>query len=494
MDDDKRKVGSLADRTAAGLMWTALGFAFARVFSLLSQFIIAYLMVPSDFGVVGLGLAIYQFFLILANPGIERFLTTQNEKIFAWIPLARRYLLVASAVSAILLVLCAPLFAKMFDAPKLAGLLPLYGVAVIVTNFGALYRAIHQTKLNFKIISFYDFISGFVLAAVTLGGVAAGLNIYAFPLGATVSSILALGYFLRVTRQETYAGSTKARFSDLIDNVKNRAVAEYSEFIRIYGGYFILGLVASTNEVGIYHFAFRIALQTAILVRMSVGNVFFSVFSQVAQDTERRRAMFLRTSRLLGLTMVPILFLQAVFAEPLIRLIFEEKWLGAVPVIQILSVAVGLRMLQESVGSFLHGCGAFRLDMKLRVGLTLLYLPLMAAGGLLGQDAVSISYAFLVFVVCHVLISNTVALKLAELGWVRITRIVFPVVPLVCLLYVPIVFAQHFWGLNVAGTIVAAIMGSLAYAIYIRFFCREEWNYLVELGLRPLQRLRQKIA
>lgn len=492
MADAEPENQTLAEKTAAGLLWTAIGFAFARVFTLLSQFIIAYLITPEDFGVVGLGIAIFHFFMVLANPGIDRILTNQNERVYDWVPVARKFLLFGSIASVVLMSVLSPVMAHVFNEPRLTAYVPFYSLAVVSMNFSALYRAIHQTQLNFKIISLYDFILGFVLAAVSLIGVWAGMNIYAFPLGQTVASFAATGYLMVITSTRGPHEIQPVNVRDLIDSVRVRIITEFSEFIRIYGPYFILGVMASSHEVGLFHFAFRIALQTAILVRTAVGNVFFSVFSFVRKDVERQRTMFLKSSRLLGMSMVPLLFVQAVLVHPLIDLVFEDKWLAAIPVCQVLSIAVGIRMLQEGVASYLMGAGEFRADMKLRVLLTSIFLPVMAAGGYFGT-ALSISYAFLIFVLFMVVVANLTALRIAQLEAPRLLYILSPVLPAAVLLFVPIVFAQEYFHWGPILTVIATGIASLLYLGVLRYLCAEEWTFAIDMLKRPVDKYRKRI-
>lgn len=492
MADAEPDEQTLAEKTAVGLLWTAVGFAFARFFTLISQFIIAYLISPEDFGVVGLGIAIFHFFMVLANPGVDRILTNQNERVYDWVPVARKFLLFGSLASALLMSVLSPVMAQLFNEPRLTGYIPFYALAVVSMNFSALYRAIHQTKLNFKIISFYDFILGFVLAAVSLAGVWAGMNIYAFPLGQTVASLAATGYLMAITSTQGPDERQPVNVRELLDSVRVRVVTEFSEFVRIYGPYFILGVMASSHEVGLFHFAFRIALQTAILVRTAVGNVFFSVFSFVRKDVERQRTMFLKSSRLLAMSMVPILFVQAAFVHPLIDLVFEDKWLAAIPVCQVLSIAVGIRMLQEGVASYLMGAGEFRVDMKLRLLLTGVFLPVIAVGGYFGT-ALSISYAFLFFVLFMIVAANVTALRIAQLELRRLVHIISPVLPAVVMLFVPIVIAQEYFHLGLIWTIAAVSVSGVLYLGVLRYLCTEEWTFSLNILKRPIDKYRHRI-
>ena len=92
--------------------------------------------------------------------------------------------------------------------------------------------------------------------------------------------------------------------------------------------------------VGAYFFAFRLAIQPVQLLAGNLSNVLFPILAQLRGDPARQGEAALKASRVLSYVVMPYCFLQAAVAKPLLTLVFADKWLAAIPLMQILSIGL----------------------------------------------------------------------------------------------------------------------------------------------------------
>jgi PST family polysaccharide transporter len=121
----------------------------------------------------------------------------------------------------------------------------------------------------------------------------------------------------------------------------------------------VLGLIHPPEVGGLYFFAFNLSIQTIVLFALSSYGVLFSTLSRLRTEPERQTAAFLSSARALALVGVPVCLMQAALADAGVRSLFAAKWYAAIPIIQVLSVGMAIRILAWPSTGFLNASGRF---------------------------------------------------------------------------------------------------------------------------------------
>ncbi len=107
---------------------------------------------------------------------------------------------------------------------------------------------------------------------------------------------------------------------------------------------------------------------------------------------------FLRAALLLALLGVPACLLLAATAAPLVRAVFDPKWLSTIPVIQMLSIGMAFRLAWDAGRSVIQAQGRFRTHLLMHIlyaalALTCVMIGALAGGQLGVATGVAVSYA-----------------------------------------------------------------------------------------------------
>ena len=100
--------------------------------------------------------------------------------------------------------------------------------------------------------------------------------------------------------------------------------------------------------------------QAIFLVATNLQGVLFPVLCKINADIERQYRAFAQACRLLMLVIVPVCVLQILLARPLIELVFHDRWLPAVSVVQWLSLGLLTQPLSILTASLLLARGQYR--------------------------------------------------------------------------------------------------------------------------------------
>jgi O-antigen/teichoic acid export membrane protein len=152
------------------------------------------------------------------------------------------------------------------------------------------------------------------------------------------------------------------------------------------GTILVVGFLHNSLVAGIFFWGFSLSSQAVFLLATNLQNVFFPVLTKVNQDPQAQKAVFLKLCSILLLAIVPISVSQWFLAEPFIRLVFHEKWLPAVSVVQWLSLGMLTQPLGIVASSLLLAQGKNKELAMLTTILALVVTAAAALGSLIGDQ------------------------------------------------------------------------------------------------------------
>jgi O-antigen/teichoic acid export membrane protein len=126
----------------------------------------------------------------------------------------------------------------------------------------------------------------------------------------------------------------------------------------------LIGKVFGPSDLGYYTRAYSTQQMPASLFQTIVSKVTFPMFSTIAHDRERLRAVMRKCMLTIGAVVLPMMAGLALLAKPAVIVLFGAKWLPCVPYLRILALAGALWPLQVANLDVLMAAG--RSDLFLR--------------------------------------------------------------------------------------------------------------------------------
>lgn len=221
---------------------------------------------------------------------------------------------------------------------------------------------------------------------------------------------------------------------------------------------FFLGRWATPEQVGFYSLAYTLALELRRLLTTAFGEVLFPVIARWQGRGEEPliAAAVLQATRCLAMVACALVVGGALFAEPVIRLLFGSAYVEAAPVLAILLLSAGAVALGQPAAAVLVNreryrflTGSFALLAAGNVALDVLLIPSGAARG--------------------AALANT-ATQLAAVGaqLVAVNRLLgarFPLGTLLRSLGAAGLAALPAWGLGAGGDGAGLALGVVAFAL-----------------------------
>ena len=474
------KVPGVGKAATSGFVWLIVQSLASRGIGFVTQLILARLLMPEDFGIIGLALTVTTIANTLISFGVDEVLLQRQKTIGFWETPAFWLSFGISFLGMLGMFAIAPLAAKWYHSPNLIGLIVAIAIATPLRALATVPTARIRAELDFRFLAIYNTFDIFALQILTVVLAACNFGPYAFALPYPIVGLLRAVWVWRRSAPRLNRRFRPVQLRYLFRN------STYVLFTRVLielvgqGDYIVLGLITSKIEVGFYFFAFRFSAQPVRMLAGNVTSVIFPALAQFRSDTEKQVSAVVRACRLLAYLVMPFCFLQAALAHPALHLLFGERWMKAVPYVAILSVGLPFDAMSWVTGSLLSARRDFRTAFFYQLASAPIFYGMIITGGwLYSTMGVAIAVAVYYFTLPQI-ISYMILMK-NKVSWKTITEFYF-VPSLFSIVAASIgVACSRLPGLEKNDFLQCLIIGIVMVSIYIGLVAAFRRNMLSEI-------------
>ena len=345
-----------------------------------SLVILARLLAPRDFGLVGMVTALTGVLNLFRDFGLSAAtvqrtsVTEEQTSTLFWINLEVGAIL-AATVSGF-----APVVVAFYHEPRLYWVTIILASGFIFNSVGIQHSARLQRQMRFTTLSIIDTGSWIVSTAVGIGAAKAGYGYWALvamtitlPLTASSAFWLVTAWVPGMPRRRAGIRSLM-RFGGTL-TVNGLIVYVASNFEKV-----LLGRFWGADAIGIYGRAYQLIRIPTDTLNAAVGEVAFSALSRLQDDPSRLRSYFLKGYSLVVAITLPATFACSVLANDLIGVMLGPKWKDAAPIFRLLTPTVLVFSIANPLSWLVGAIGMVGRGVKM----SLVIAPLMIAGYFVG--------------------------------------------------------------------------------------------------------------
>lgn len=431
-----------------GVIWAASVTIANRGVSILAQLVLAAVLAPSEFGTFAKALFFSGLISQALAPAVDQFLVSRSKEFDRFAGPAFWLAAACGATSVGLHALLAPVAAYVQKNDALLYILPLLGVSNLLATCLSAATARLSIALRFRELAALGLISAVAIQALSVIGALAKFGVLALVLPMILVNGAVLAYYLSRGAMPGLWRSPFGEWREILASSTRLMGVRLLQSAVAQGDYFILGLFAGDATVGVYYIAFNLAEQVARLLGASVSGVLTPALAHIQDDPPRARAAVLNASRLLSVVVTPMSVCQILFAWPVLYAMFGEKYLAAVPLIQIMSAATIVNVPAWPAVAAMTAAGRFGELLRMLVVTVVIFGVLLTMGAMMGHQlngdpgaAVGTAAGYASFSLAATVLGLLVALRSARAAWELLRQTVRPAaacavaaVPIVALL------------------------------------------------------------
>lgn len=464
---------------------------FSQFVTLLITMVLARLLDPTVNGTVAIVSVFISLFAIFVDSGFGGALIQKKDADDLDYSSVFYFNIVVCVLLYVVLFFAAPLIAKLYDIPILTPLIRVQSIALIVSGVTSIQAAYISKHMLFKKQFFITLIATGVSGPVGIYAAYLGYGPWAMVIQSVVNSVLSMCclWFAISWRPKLMFSFT--RLKSLFSFGSKLLVSSL-----LYTGYadlrqLIIGKFYSPADLAYYNKAYTVPSMINSGISTSIGSVLFPAMVDVQDDTAKIKAMIKRTILLHSYVMAPMFVGLAVCAEPVIALLFSEKWLPSVPFLRIFCFIYVLEGLGMANTNALKAIGKSDLTLRIEFIKTPMYIVLLLASIPFGVMAVA--YSFVVGVTIAQIICAGYSKKLFGYSLWDQLRDILPNL-LLCVMMGACVWCVSLLDLNHIVTLLIQVpCGVAVYLLGSVIFKNETFRYVLNLAQPVLNKLIGKV-
>ena len=351
---------SYAGVAARGSAWTLGGLLVGEPVRLIATAVLARLLTPEDFGVVGMA----SVFVGLAWIGNDMGFTTaliqkkevsseERDSVF-WMNLVIGLVLTGLAY------LLSPLVSAAYGDDRVGPVFALLGVSFTISSLFLVQNASLRREMDFKTTSIAGIVLTSMMGITGIGYAVAGLGYWSLALGNLTALLLwgvvlqaRSGYLPKHGFRWSHARSCGTMGGEL-------TIGDGLAYVTSNVDNYFVGRSLGAASLGVYSLAYNLTSFPMRKVARLIGSVVLPVYSRINEDAARLGRAYVSSIRAVAFVELPVLAVAAVEADRLIVGLYGEPWVGAVPLFRILVVAAAAGSLAVFGEMLLKGMGLTR--------------------------------------------------------------------------------------------------------------------------------------
>jgi PST family polysaccharide transporter len=408
--EDHISVSDVKAKVIKSVKWTALSDLFYRSIRPVVTLILAGILLPADFGVVGIAMVAIGLAQIFQDFGFGKALIQRetdidkSANVIFWTNVGLSIFLY------LILFLTAPLIAGFFQEHRVISVLRVLCLQLVFSSLFLVHRVMLQREFQFKQLFYINLFSAIIPNIVAIVLAIQGYGVWALVFRALVGSVNEAVLFWRLCPWRPKLNYDYQLAKQLLGFSKWVMLEGLMVWLIVWGDSVILGHFLGVKELGIYRvggaftfFVFGIFLNFWMPIT-------YLTFSRLQSDIYELKQVFLKITTVLASVCIPIGVGLAILAQPISSLMFGQKWNGLGIVIMIISMREAISWLTTPSPELYKALGQPGKSFKLHLIEAVCYVPVFIIAAPYGLNVFCFAGLALAIMACllHVFVTHRI--------------------------------------------------------------------------------------
>ena len=380
--------GSVKHKIMRSGLWLGIGSMLLRFMELIRSVILARLLLPEVFGLMGI--------LHLLRQGIQQFtmmgfgdaIIYRDTKIDECVNTAWILNIIRGLLLFVLLYFLSPVISSFYGEDILDIGIKVLAIVFIFDGFSNTYMVLYRKNIDFKKIAILNLVTGFLGIIIVIILAYYLRSVWALLFGVLFSSFVKMLLSYHIAEKTPKFFFDKDLAWEMFHYSKYLTGAGILVFLitRLDDG--LVGKLLGMTELGYYINAYFFANLPATHITAVMGPLIFPSYAYYSQNQEKMNQLFLRVFKVISVITIPAAFGVLALSDEIASVLLGEIWLPMVPALKILVFFGLFRALGGCTGPLFKAMGKPKilfwvLFWKLIIIVAIIY-PLTVNYGIIG--------------------------------------------------------------------------------------------------------------
>lgn len=462
-----------------GVGWSAIESFSVKGMTFLIQIVLARLLTPADYGIIGMLAIFMQVGQVFVDSGFANALIQKKECSEKDYSTVFFYNLIISALLYLLLYFSAPYVADFYNMPQLISIMRVLTLVLIINALSIVHRAQLVKLIDFKSQFKISFVSVLLSGLIGILLAYAGIGVWALVWQQVLNSVLIFLLFYCTTRWKPILVFSKESFFPLF-RYGSRLLGA-SILNQLYRNLYtlVIGKRFSAESLGYYTRAEQFAVFPSNTLGAIVVRVAFPIMSKIQDDDIKLRLAYRKIIRLTSFIIFPLMLGIVALAKPIILITLTAKWSCAIVLLQILCLDLMLDHLSGINLNLLYVKG--RTDLALRLEIIKKTVAVFFLFASIPFGLVGMCWGRFIYSVFATVINTYYTNKLISLGFFKQMRDVSPYILSSLAMGTIVYFTSQIVDSIYGGLVIGTISGIVTYTIISVLFLRNTIQDIISI-------------
>ena len=470
------------------MLWNILERFSTQIVSFIISIILARILSPDEYGIIAIIIIFINFANVIIEGGLNTALIQKKNADQTDFSTIFWFCLLLSVVMYVILYITAPLIARFYDKEILIPVLRVLSLVLFANSINSIQRAYVSRHMLFKKLFWINAVAVFISGTIGIVMAYKGYGVWALVgQSLTLPLVCCVLMWIAVKWRPTFTFSMQ-RFKGLFDYgwkifVTNFIVAVYGDIRGLLIGKFYQPSALAFFDRGK-------SLPTLLMnnITSSINTVLLPAFADEQDDRDRVKQMMRRSVQVSYFFVLPLLIGLICSAKSVVLVLLTEKWLPAVPFVQIFCIVFILMPIQNVNMTAIKSLGYSSITLKLEVYKKILEAVILVVSFMINVYA--IAWGIVLYNLVCIFINLSPSKKLVDYGWQEQIKDVSPTI-IVSLLMGGVVYACTWLPFNIYVVLsVQIVVGVLVYYLLSRLFKLEGYEYIMEYVQQGMNKIK----
>ncbi len=419
---------SLKLKTIHGIAWVALSTVIIRILNFSTKIVLARLLAPEDFGLLAIGLLAINTIGLFRDFGVGASIIYLKDDSKDRI-VANTAFIMLPIVAIILFVLAylfAPYIALFYNTTLIEPIIKVLALTFVISSFGTVPSILLEKELEFKKKVLPETVPILGYACVTIVLAINGYGVWSLVYGQIVSTVLNVILLWIISDWKPTFHFDRTTAMEMFGYGKNIIAASVVIFGITNFDNAVIGRILGMEALGFYAIAYTISNLPATQITHLVGRVMFPTYSKLQDNKEALGRAYLKTFRMVSMLSIPTSLGILIIAPDFIEIVLKEKWMPAVPALQVLCIFGLSRSIAATTGSIFQATG--RPDILFKTSLLQLIITVFLIFLLIDPyGIVGVSWAVTIPIIIQSILQTYIVSKIIIIDLWKLCRSLIPI-------------------------------------------------------------------
>ncbi|HET6465446.1 MAG TPA: lipopolysaccharide biosynthesis protein, partial [Nitrospiria bacterium] len=346
--------------TRSQLYWNTFISIPSQIISFVISILVARILDPKDFGIMGIVMMLIGFSNLLANFGFNQAVIQKGIHDKKLLSSIFTFNLAMSFGLTLVFFLLSGYMADFFKVPECKDVIKVMSPVFIIGSFAGIPNAILRRDMNFKAVSLIDFFQSFLMSIITLILAMKGFGYWALVYGQLIPSVVITITLYIVTQWVPIAYYNQSLMRSVFHFGMWNFINTQLGFVAQQTDKFIIGRWLGPAALGLYDKAKSVGEMPYNSLIININGVMFSSFSRLNNNKLELREQFKKSLTLLSFINFPIYLGLIIIAPYFVYVLLGDKWAPMIMSFEIILVSMLFKSFGGLVASLNIGIGKYK--------------------------------------------------------------------------------------------------------------------------------------